>query len=115
MPLWTTTRFPPQSVWGCAFSSEGRPWVAQRVCPIPSEPATGRSRRVPSSGRGGPGAGRRPRAPPGAPEAPGGPPHLEPALVQPRDAGGVVAAVLEPLEPFDDDADRALVPDVPHD
>jgi len=39
--------------------------------------------------------------------------HLEPS--EHRDAGGVVAAILEPLQPFDDDADRILVPDISDD
>src|SRR5213076_3599435 len=38
MPLWTTVSTPVQSGWGWAFVSLGRPWVAQRVCPIPSVP-----------------------------------------------------------------------------
>jgi hypothetical protein len=37
---------PVQSVWGWAFSSEGLPWVAQRVWPIPTGPSIGRSRRI---------------------------------------------------------------------
>ena len=41
IPLWTTTSEPSQSVCGWAFSSEGRPCVAQRVWPMPSEPASG--------------------------------------------------------------------------
>jgi hypothetical protein len=48
MPLCTTTSSPDPSVCGCAFSSVGRPWVAQRVCPSPMEPSMGRSRRMPS-------------------------------------------------------------------
>ena len=35
MPLWTTTMSPVQSRCGCAFSSVGRPCVAQRVWPMP--------------------------------------------------------------------------------
>ena len=35
MPLWTTTIWPVQSRCGCAFSSVGRPCVAQRVWPMP--------------------------------------------------------------------------------
>ena len=35
MPLWTTTILPVQSRCGCAFSSVGRPCVAQRVWPMP--------------------------------------------------------------------------------
>ena len=41
MPLCTTAILPVQSVCGCAFSSLGRPCVAQRVCPMPTFPATG--------------------------------------------------------------------------
>ena len=36
MPLWTTAT-PPYEC-GCAFSSEGRPCVAQRVWPMPVQP-----------------------------------------------------------------------------
>ena len=39
---------PVQSVCGWAFSSEGRPWVAHRVCPMPSGPSSGRSRSAAS-------------------------------------------------------------------
>ena len=39
MPLWTTAKRPEQSVWGCALRSLGRPWVAQRVCPMPQVPS----------------------------------------------------------------------------
>ena len=35
MPLWTTTMRPVQSRCGWAFSSVGRPCVAQRVWPTP--------------------------------------------------------------------------------
>ncbi len=41
MPLWTTTRVPEPSRWGWAFSSVGRPWVAQRVWPMPKVPCDG--------------------------------------------------------------------------
>ena len=36
MPLWTTATGPVLCGW--AFTSEGRPCVAQRVCPTPTEP-----------------------------------------------------------------------------
>ena len=36
IPLCTTATLP--EICGCAFSSVGLPWVAQRVCAIPSEP-----------------------------------------------------------------------------
>ena len=42
-------------------------------------------------------------------------PHLQPAAIEHGHARGVVAAVLQPLQPIDDDADRALVPDVADD
>ena len=41
MPLWTTTILPVQSRCGCAFSSVGRPCVAQRVWPTPYTPSIG--------------------------------------------------------------------------
>jgi hypothetical protein len=39
IPLWMRASFPLQSVWGWAFVSFGRPWVAQRVWPMPGCPA----------------------------------------------------------------------------
>ena len=39
MPLWMTETEPTRCGW--AFSSDGRPWVAQRVCPMPIEPGAG--------------------------------------------------------------------------
>ena len=42
MPLCTTTISPVQSRCGWAFSSVGRPCVAQRVWPIPYMPSIGR-------------------------------------------------------------------------
>src|SRR5580704_3171493 len=41
IPLCTTTISPLQSRCGCAFSSVGRPCVAQRVWPIPYTPSSG--------------------------------------------------------------------------
>ena len=41
MPLCTTTILPVQSRCGCAFSSVGRPCVAQRVWPMPYVPSSG--------------------------------------------------------------------------
>ena len=38
MPLWTTAIFPLSAMWGWLFSSEGAPWVAQRVWPMPTVP-----------------------------------------------------------------------------
>ncbi|PYN39020.1 MAG: hypothetical protein DMD98_02290 [Candidatus Rokuibacteriota bacterium] len=48
-------------------------------------------------------------------DPPGGAPDVEPALSEHGDARRIVAAVLEALEPFDDDGHRVLVPDVPDD
>ena len=41
IPLCTTASWPPQSVCGCAFGSVGGPWVAHRVCPMPTWPRSG--------------------------------------------------------------------------
>ena len=50
IPLWMTAMRPEQSRWGWAFSSVGGPWVAHRVWPIPTVPATPpRSPRTASS------------------------------------------------------------------
>ena len=48
-------------------------------------------------------------------DAPGAPPDLQPLRPQHGHAGGVIAAVLEPLEPVQDDADGAPLPDVADD
>jgi hypothetical protein len=48
-------------------------------------------------------------------EPAGGAAHVQGAVVEDRDARGVVAAILESLQSLDDDADRALVPDVSDD
>ena len=40
-PLWTSTTLPAASTWGWAFSTLGRPCVAQRVWATPSDPRTG--------------------------------------------------------------------------
>src|SRR5262249_43872096 len=48
-------------------------------------------------------------------EPPGAAPDLEDALRQHGDARGVVAAVLEPLEPLQDEGGRPLAADVAHD
>lgn len=37
LPLWTTTKLCSKSDrWGCEFTSDGTPWVAQRVWAIPT-------------------------------------------------------------------------------
>ena len=99
MPLWTTTSEPEQSVCGCAFSSDGRPWVAQRVWPMPSVPATGLLTQDRLE----------------VLHAAGGAADLERPVLQDGHARGVVAAVLELLQAVDDDADRALLTDVADD
>lgn len=38
MPLWTTATLESASRCGWAFSSLGAPWVAQRVCAMPTLP-----------------------------------------------------------------------------
>ena len=45
IPLWTTTKAPVASQWGWALRSDGTPWVAQRVWPIPARPRSGASSR----------------------------------------------------------------------
>ena len=100
IPLWTTTSDAVAVGVGWAFSSEGRPWVAQRVWPMPSD-----ARRAAL-------AQHRLRAilmPAGARRT------SSRACAEDRDARRVVAAILEPLQALDDDADRALVPDVADD
>ena len=41
IPLWTRAMRPVQSTWGWALVTEGRPWVAHRVCPMPVTPSVG--------------------------------------------------------------------------
>ena len=41
MPLWTTATSPDWDKCGWLFSSEGSPWVAQRVWPMPTLPESG--------------------------------------------------------------------------
>ena len=40
IPLWTATTFPSSLTCGCALFSDGSPWVAHLVCPIPHVPGT---------------------------------------------------------------------------
>ena len=42
-------------------------------------------------------------------------PHIERAIAHHRQAGGVIAAVLKPLQPFEQHRHHALVPDVADD
>ena len=43
MPLCTTATFSAGGMSGCALTSLGTPWVAQRVWPMPTLPLTGRA------------------------------------------------------------------------
>ena len=99
MPLCTTTMWPVQSRWGCAFSSVGRPCVAQRVWPMPYSPSSGLTART-SSRRASLPALRR---------------SSMRAVADDRDAGRVVAAVLEPPQPLDEDGEDLLAADVADD
>src|SRR6266852_5205630 len=95
MPLWTTTSLPEPSVWGWALSSVGRP--ARVPDPDPSLHRTLAQKPLEHL------------------DAPGRAPDLESLGPQDGQAGRVIAAVLEPLEPLHDDADRVLVSDVADD
>ncbi len=87
MPFMTTWTRPEASSWGWQFSSVTRPWVAQRVWAMPlwaagAAPFT-RSRRAFS--------GPTARVVCAAP------------VLEQRQAGGVIAAVLQGLEPGHED------------
>ena len=88
MPLCTTAT--PPYACGWAFSSDGRPCVAQRVCPMPVQPASGRVARA-----------RVDEVLELALRALDG----EAGRADHRDAGGVVAAVLELPQAADDEID----------
>ena len=49
IPLWTRASPPVQSAWGWALASDGRPWVAHRVWPIPVVASAGASPTAPAS------------------------------------------------------------------
>ena len=99
MPLWTTTIRPVQSRCGWAFSSVGRPCVAQRVWPMPYSPSSG----LPASDL----LEVRQLA--------GAAPELDRSVADDRDAGRVVAAVLEPPQAVDEDRQHLLRADVADD
>ena len=99
IPLWTTTRRPVQSRCGWAFSSVGRPCVAQRVWPRPKSPSIGSARMASSS------FAQLARAAP----------QLNRAVPDHRDARGVVAAVLEAAQAVDEDGDDGFRADVADD
>ena len=80
--------------------SLGAPWVAHRVCPMPVvEGGSGFSSMAFSR----------------LASLPARLSETIVAAVDEGDAGGVVAAVLQPPQPLDDDVASLLVADVPHD
>ena len=84
IPLWMSASLPSSPRCGCALTSVGPPWVAQRVWPMPVWPSS-RPMSARSSSEDA--------------ELAGALAGLEPArVVDDRDAGGVVAAVLQPLQ-----------------
>ena len=108
MPLWTTASLGDACGW--ALVSVGLPCVAQRVWPMPIAPVSGWARELGLE----------------ILEFALGAPPLEPAVLERRDAGQVVAAVFESLERLDDGprdrpppqhahnaAHRLLTPEVP--
>ncbi len=95
MPLCTTATLPERC--GCALSSVGGPWVAQRVWPMPVAPSTHSLRSFFTRLSSLPSERRRAQL----------------ATLDDRDAGRVVAAVLEAPEALDHDVhavDRAADP-----
>ncbi len=100
MPLWTTATLPSASRCGWAFSSVGAPWVAQRVCAMPVVPAKRLGMRASSSRT-------RPLALT----------DLQAARLGAGDddARGVVAAVLQPLQPFQQQWRHVTLADVSDD
>ena len=99
--MWTTTIEPVQSVCGWAFSSDGRPWVAHRVWPIPSGPSSGRSRSTASRLRNRP-ALRRTWSTPSATMA-------TPAESYPRYSSRLRPSRMMPVAPAD-----PMYPTIPH-
>ena len=100
IPLWTTAIRPEASVCGWALRSFGAPWVAQRVWPMPVVPVIVRVGQFlvqvldPAGLLG----------------------DLQRAVgADDRDAGRVVAAVLQPAQPLDDDVQRRPGTDVTDD
>ena len=99
MPLWTTTMRSLQSRCGWAFSSVGRPCVAQRVWPRPYLPLIG------DLGDDGFEVG----------QLAGAAPDVEAVAVDDGDARRVVAAIFEAAQSLDEDWDDRLVADVSDD
>ena len=99
MPLWTTTILPVQSVCGWAFSSVGRPCVAQRVWPMPVDAGGRRAVQLLDE------VGELAR------DAVDG----EAPVRERRDARRVVAAVFEPLQALEQQRRRLPRTDVADD
>ena len=99
MPLWTTASRGEACGW--ALASVGLPCVAQRVWPMPIDPAErlGGKFRLEVL------------------ELALGPPPVQPAVLERRDAGRIVAAVFEAFQRIDDrpgDRTRPNTPTMPH-
>ena len=99
MPLWMTAIRPDWSVCGCAFGVVGAPWVAQRVWPMPTVPIGMPASSSCSSTESLPAAFLMSR----------------PVAVHHRDAGRVVAPVLEPAQPLDEELGGLPGSDVAYD
>ena len=99
MPLWTTTILPVQSRCGWAFSSVGRPWVAQRVWPTPYSPRERVELDDLLEVR----------------QLAGAAPQVDRAVADDRHAGRVVAAVFELPQAVDEDRHDVFGSDVADD
>ena len=91
---------PVQSRCGCAFSSVGRPCVAQRVWPMPYGPSIGFTRMASSRLRSLPDARRTDKMI---------------VAVQDRDSRRIIPAVFQPAQAIQNDGDRFSVPDIADD
>ena len=85
IPLCTTAIVPSSLTCGCALTWFGGPCVAQRVCAMPVVPCTGLAASIASRREIFPASFTR----------------FDAHAVHDRDAGRVVAAVLEPLQPLE--------------
>ena len=104
MPLWITATRPSADRCGWALRSVGPPWVAQRVWPMPVVPgvdAVGRRRSASAFSR--------------LASLPARFSVSSDAAVDDGHAGRVVAAVLQPAQPVEHDAQRRPAADVTHD
>jgi hypothetical protein len=98
MPLCTTTTSPVMPICGWALRALGSPWVAQRVCPMPIAPTRGDSA---------PGSQARQLAGVAA--------HFDMAVFQHRQAGRIIAAVFQPLQPVQDNRRRVCAANITND